>query len=104
MSFTASKPSGYRLVMCSKTILDTCVSSLALDGPCGQARDDTPLEQQHAQLANEAEHLARQKQLLVEKQQAIEQEQKELAMTREQWEQLHCRHSELHLGFLMPVD
>jgi hypothetical protein len=23
-------------------------------------------------------------------------------MTREQWEQLHCRHAELHLGFLVP--
>jgi hypothetical protein len=24
------------------------------------------------------------------------------AMTREQWEQLHCRHAELHLSFLVP--
>ena len=23
-------------------------------------------------------------------------------MTREQWDQLHCRHSELHLSFLIP--
>jgi|SRR4051794_2061550 hypothetical protein len=25
-------------------------------------------------------------------------------LTSAEWEQLHCRHSELHLGFLMPVD
>jgi Protein of unknown function (DUF1569) len=24
-------------------------------------------------------------------------------MTREQWDQLHCRHSELHLSFLIPL-
>jgi hypothetical protein len=24
------------------------------------------------------------------------------AMTREEWDQLHCRHSELHLSFLVP--
>lgn len=24
------------------------------------------------------------------------------AMTREQWDQLHCRHAELHLSFLIP--
>jgi hypothetical protein len=24
------------------------------------------------------------------------------ALTREQWDQLHCRHSELHLSFLVP--
>jgi hypothetical protein len=24
------------------------------------------------------------------------------SMTREQWEQLHCRHAELHLSFLVP--
>jgi hypothetical protein len=23
-------------------------------------------------------------------------------LTREQWDQLHCRHSELHLSFLVP--
>jgi hypothetical protein len=26
------------------------------------------------------------------------------AMTREEWDQLHCRHSELHLSFLVPVN
>lgn len=25
-------------------------------------------------------------------------------MTREEWDQLHCRHSELHLSFLVPAD
>ena len=25
-------------------------------------------------------------------------------MTREEWEQLHCRHAELHLSFLLPED
>jgi hypothetical protein len=25
-------------------------------------------------------------------------------MTREQWDQLHCRHAELHLSFLVPDD
>jgi hypothetical protein len=25
-------------------------------------------------------------------------------MTREEWDQLHCRHSELHLSYLAPVD
>jgi hypothetical protein len=25
------------------------------------------------------------------------------ALSREEWEQLHCRHSELHLSFLLPV-
>ena len=25
-------------------------------------------------------------------------------MTVDEWEQIHCRHSELHLGFLLPVD
>jgi hypothetical protein len=24
-------------------------------------------------------------------------------LTREEWDQLHCRHSELHLGFLLPA-
>src|SRR4051794_28799954 len=49
MSFTASKPSPYRLLTCSKTMLDTVVSSLALDGAGGQARDDPALEEQHDQ-------------------------------------------------------
>jgi hypothetical protein len=26
------------------------------------------------------------------------------SLTSDEWEQLHCRHSELHLGFLIPVE